>query len=180
MPFVRGTKEAVVMDFVKTAGVIALSLVTPGIANTFLKKKKPLSRGGRQYLQKVTVRLIDRGLLTVTKDKQIKLTEKGEQWLLMREEMELPKHRWWDSKYRVIIFDISETRKLDRDRIRRQFMAWGFARLQNSVWVFPFDCEEYIALLKEKFSFHYDIVYMTVEKIENDGWLREKFDLPVE
>ena len=51
-------------------------------------------------------------------------------------------------KYRVIIFDISEMRRKDRDKLRRIIRGFGFICLQNSVWVYPYHCQEIIELLK--------------------------------
>jgi len=53
----------------------------------------------------------------------------------------------------------------------------GFVKLQNSVWVFPYDCEELIVMMKSSLFLGKDVLYITGEKIENDMWLREIFGL---
>jgi DNA-binding transcriptional regulator PaaX len=39
---------------------------------------------------------------------------------------ELNKNKKWDGKWRVLIFDIPETRRFDRDNIRRALISIGF------------------------------------------------------
>ncbi len=53
----------------------------------------------------------------------------------------------------------------------------GFVRLQDSVWVFPYSCEEFLALLKAELKIGTSVLYMVVEEIENDKHLREHFNL---
>jgi DNA-binding transcriptional regulator PaaX len=86
-------------------------------------------------------------------------------------------HRSWDGKWRVIVFDISEKKRKLRDEIRGVFVRVGFKRLQDSVWVYPYDCEDFVALLKLHFFIGKDMLYMIVEKLENDRHLKEDFGL---
>lgn len=53
----------------------------------------------------------------------------------------------------------------------------GFARLQDSVWVYPYDCEDVMALLKADLKLGAAMLYMVVEHIENDTHLRKQFSL---
>ena len=46
-------------------------------------------------------------------------------------------------KWRVIIFDIPEKEKM-RLQISYLFKQSGLYRLQDSVWVYPYDCEDII------------------------------------
>lgn len=53
----------------------------------------------------------------------------------------------------------------------------GFYRLQDSVWLYPYDCEDFIALLKADLKIGNAILYMVVEKIENDAKIKTHFSL---
>ena len=53
----------------------------------------------------------------------------------------------------------------------------GFIRLQNSVWVYPYDCEDLITLLKADFRVGKDVLYLVVEAMENDKEIRKHFRL---
>jgi CRISPR-associated endonuclease Cas2 len=76
-----------------------------------------------------------------------------------------------------LIFDIKEERKGMRDKIRRTLNTIGFIRLQDSVWVYPYDCEDLIMLLKADFKIGKDLVYIIADSIENDKDLRLAFNL---
>ena len=56
---------------------------------------------------------------------------------------------------------------------------YGFVRLQDSVWIYPYDCEDLIALAKANFRIGVDVLYMIVERLDCDKHLREHFGLRV-
>lgn len=85
----------------------------------------------------------------------------------------------WDKRWRVIIFDIPENRRKERDFLRKKLKWLGFKELQKSVWIFPYDIKNEIEELLTIFSFDSqgDIRFLTVERLENDRDLRKYFDL---
>lgn len=108
-----------------------------------------------------------------------RITEKGKRVLQMEKEQEkAAKKKKWDKRWRVVIFDIPERRRSIRVRLRRFMDEYGFVRLQDSVWIYPYDCEDLIALAKANFRIGADVLYMIVEKLEHDKHLREHFALP--
>lgn len=89
-----------------------------------------------------------------------------------------PRVKKWDKRWRMVIFDIPERRRRVRDRFRIEMQEAGFFRLQDSVWVYPHECEEFIALLKvELHTEGSHILYAVVEHIESDRRLRAHFGL---
>ncbi len=90
------------------------------------------------------------------------------------------KKRKWDRRWRMIVFDIPERRKSIRFRLCAVMRDIGFVRLQDSVWIYPYDCEDFIALLKAELKIGKDVLYAIVDTIEHDKSLRQRFDLPVE
>ncbi len=111
---------------------------------------------------------------------QVYLTPRGEAEL-QKSELRgyvARKPRRWDERWRVLIFDIPEYRKGLRDKMRRTLIAVGFVRLQDSVWVYPYDCEDLITLLKADLRIGKDVLYMVVETLEGDGPLKKHFRLP--
>jgi len=110
-----------------------------------------------------------------------RITEKGRRVLqLETEKTAIAKKRKWDQRWRVVIFDIPERRRKTRVRIRLFMQEYGFVRLQDSVWIYPYDCEDLIALAKANFRVGADVLYMIVEKLELDKHLRENFGLSAE
>lgn len=126
-------------------------------------------------------RLVKHGLLRRSR-KFLELTAKGEKKLREWEHYnyKLPRPEKWDGRWRVLIFDIPEKKRWLRDRIRDTLHAVGFKRLQRSVWVYPFDCEDFITLLKADFKIGKDLLYLIVEGLENDRHLRDHFGVYTE
>jgi hypothetical protein len=128
-------------------------------------------------------RLVAKGLIRFEErdgKRYARLTETGKRVLdlelLKNEGMRKPKR--WDNHWRVVIFDIPERRRKVRVSLRFFMGKYGFVRLQDSVWIYPYDCEELITLAKAQFRIGVDVLYMIVERLENDAPLREQFNLP--
>jgi|SRR3989344_4864949 len=85
-------------------------------------------------------RLRERGLIDFIDDNKlaIKLTDKGlEKAIFSKIMLDGSK---WDGKWRVVMFDIPEKRRLARDLLRIRLKSWGFSQRQKSVWVSKKDC----------------------------------------
>lgn len=70
-------------------------------------------------------------------ERMIRLTEKGA--LACRPKTD-PVEQWtraWDGKWRMVIFDVPESDRSLRAKMRRRLMLEGFGCLQKSVWISP-------------------------------------------
>ncbi len=167
-------------------GALGLVFVAAAAGNAVqLLKYTPIMKRSKLKVFEINQgikRLLNRGLIEIKEDENYKfleVTEKGRH-LLLKYQLEgliLNKPPKWDKKYRVVIFDVSEQRKKTRDRLRDILRSFGFVCLQGSVWVYPYDCEEIIDLLKQYLSLDKEVIYMTVESIQNDKQLKENFNL---
>lgn len=83
----------------------------------------------------------------------------------------------WDGKWRVVMFDVWEYRRGMRDKLRKMLSKAGFLKLQNSVWVYPYDCEDLFVFVRSDLHLGKSMLYMIVESIENDAQLRKHFGL---
>jgi len=50
-------------------------------------------------------------------------------------------------------------------------------RLQDSVWIYPYNCEEFVVLLKAELGLGRDVLYLIVDRVEDDLALRIHFKL---
>ena len=91
--------------------------------------------------------------------------------------LELLKTRSWDHKWRIAIFDIPETHAILRNKVRHILKTAGFVQLQQSVWVFPHECQELVRLIKEESRLSTYILYGVLERIENEERLKRLFRL---
>ncbi len=178
----RADIQRVLLGVVGAAGLLSLVLLAPNAVQVLklFKRRNPRYRSPR-YINGVAGKLQKKGWLRVERrggKSFLRLTEKGE-WELLKyklQEKTLQKKKW-DGKWRLVIFDIKESKRLLRDRIRTDIVTFGFVRLQDSVWVYPHDCEDLIVLLKAHCKIGKEVLYVISEKIENDGWLKKKFSL---
>jgi hypothetical protein len=128
-------------------------------------------------------RLIARGLIKKQEKEsggvQYVLTHEGEAYVLhLDSEMHaVSKPKTWDRKWRVVIFDIWESRRDVRDALRRKLHNIGFVSLQASVWVYPYPCEDFIVYARTKLKLGPSLVYIVADEIENDERLRSHFKL---
>lgn len=83
----------------------------------------------------------------------------------------------WDGKWRVVIFDVPEKNKKLRDTFRMRLRQMGLYQLQKSVYVSPYPCFHEIEFLRELYGIAVTVLYLTVEKIEDDAFLRTHFQL---
>ena len=167
-------------------GFVAVAMVIPNalqLLGPFVGKSKQGSSNRRYYLKSTLGRLTEKGFIefkkTETGKNYARLTEKGKQELLKcrLEELIINKPLRWDGKWRMVIYDIKELKRRERNQMRRELMILGFVYLQNSVWIYPYECDEFITLLKTYYGLGRSLLYLVVDKLEDDLWLRENFGL---
>ena len=172
--------QKIILESVKLAGLIGIATVAPNVLGAM--KKMGFITHPRQIesIKRSRDNLIERGLLE-NKNGQLKITNGGKRYLFkclsLGDNKKLNAHKKWDKKWRVLIFDIPETRRFDGDNIRHSLVSIGFMRLQDSVWVYPYNCEDLISLLKADTETGEDVLYMIVEAIENDEPIKKYFGL---
>ncbi|MDP2649118.1 MAG: hypothetical protein U1D26_03970 [Patescibacteria group bacterium] len=164
----------------KTGALIGVAVTAPkvisalhklGVADFDINDAGVVTRARRHLFRS--------GLLTTNEKGLVRLTPKGKKELERIEARERlqEKPRSWDGRWRVLIFDIPEHRRSLRVRLRRTLLSVGFMRLQDSVWIYPYDCEDFIVLLKADFKVGKDVLYMIVDELEGDARMRENFGL---
>ncbi len=174
------------LEIVAAGGIITLALAAPMIlqalgAVAIVYKKYPHQQ--RYYTKTVIKKLISKGLLEFKKTKSgksyLSITDHGTRELNKYRigDIKINKPKRWDGKWRVVAFDIKEYKRGDRDNMRQELINFGFKKLQNSVWIYPYDCEELIDLLKSSYELGRHLLYMTVDYLEYDQKLRQDFGL---
>lgn len=174
----RGEIQKLILESVKLAGVLSIGLVAPNVIGAMDRLGLISNKRQGEIVSSSASKLSKKGLLKFN-GKFYELTVQGERKLRQLEMrgFKLTKPKKWDSKWRVVIFDIPEKKKKERDRIRALLRTAGFSLLQDSVWVYPYDCEDIIGLLKTDLGVGRYLLYMIVDEIENDKHLRSEFNL---
>lgn len=172
--------KRIILITVATAGILTVAVLAPNalqFLNPFLKQKKKYNL--KYYLNQKAKKMIQDGLLKIETEagkEFIALTQKGKNQLLYYQIKEKKKPRW-DGKWRVVIFDVWENARSKRNLLRMEIKTFGFIQLQRSVWIYPYECAEFIELLKTDLSFGKNIRYMVVARLDYDENLRKHFSL---
>lgn len=172
-----------ILSVLAKVGAIGLIFAFPGavpaIGSLFLndkrydtwKKKNIISRLAKSKLVNIKYGEAGKVIVAITKKGMIRaLTYK-------LDTMQLKKPKVWDKKWRVVIFDIPEKWKPVREIFRLRLQQLGLYRLQDSVYVSPFKCFNEIEFLRELYGIAFTVSYLLVEKLEDDAFLKEHFDL---
>ena len=173
-----------ILGILAVSTIVTVAAMFPGVSYIiapFVKKKKYPSK---RAISKNLESLITSGLITQIKNSKgeisLRLTKKGI-WEAMLRHNTLPtlkkEKKKWDKLWRVVIFDVPNVKNKERSDLRRAMRMYGFKPLQKSAWVYPFECDNFIALLKSHLGVSHDVLYMKVSYIENDRYLRKEFSL---
>ena len=167
------------------SGMISVALVAPKTIS-LLKK---LDRGAvnrkdlyRRITQAIT-RLEHAGFVQTSgeyAERRVVLTDKGRTLIetVYAKEYRIPEPAFWDGKWRVVMFDIREKRRKARSQLRSLLSGAGFLRLQDSVWIYPYPCDEFIGLVRAHLkSGTGEMLSFVAEALESDRPLREHFRL---
>jgi len=176
----KGEIARLILGIVGVTGIVLVGAVAPNLLQLLPLKSR--SRFSYNSIYQSVEKLKHKGWLKTGFGKngqRLELTDTGRAELLAWElgQKRLKKPWRWDKKWRVLIFDIPESRKKVREQVRHTLRELGFRRLQDSVWVYPYECEEVLELLRTKYGIRHQALYLRVDRIAKDSWLRRLFSL---
>ncbi len=173
-----------VLKLIAVGSVIGIGITFPNLLNAvkgvstyhrrITRAKSKLMRALYYLESKKLVTLYQR------KDKDfIKITKHGQKRISYfdLENLRLKTTNRWDKKWRLVVFDIPEDKKNTRDALARKLKEIGFFRLQDSVWITPYNCEEEVDYLKEIYNIRSFVRLALVEKLDGQEILERKFGL---
>ena len=181
----RGTRvpiQTIVLRTLAVTGVISVALVAPKMTRLFKYLDRPKQERTRinARTKQALARLQEKNLITI-ENGSVELSVLGTQEVqkILASEYRIAEPAFWDGKWRIIIFDIKEKQRKRRDELRLLLEGAGFIKLQQSVWVHPYPCDEFIVLLKAHLSSKGDeLFYFTAQGLQPDIVLRRHFKLP--
>ena len=172
-----------VFKWLAIAGAVYIAASSPYFVRNLIRGVKRWRKYKRKRVGEAFRRLLKNGCIKIErKDFQIyiSLTEKGRRmagWLQI-DALKIRKPKKWDGKWRIVIFDISNLKKLFREAFRGKLKKLGFYQLQKSVWIYPFDCRDEIELLREFFGLSQrELRLIIAEDIGFDEWLKKIFKI---
>jgi DNA-binding transcriptional regulator PaaX len=179
----RSEIAKMILTGVAAVGVVTVMATMPGLALALAPFVKNSSgKYSNRQINRSLRSLKKQGLISMTNhgDKiLIKMTKNGKEKLLKFkiEGIKLKPQKRWDKTWRLVIFDIPESHKLNRQLFRRKIKEMGFERLQRSVWICPYPCEDEIDFLKEIYEIRPYVRIVTANSIDIQSDLVRRFNL---
>jgi hypothetical protein len=160
-------------------GVVSLVVIMPGLGKFIAKQVKYQEKARYQRMWK---RWQEQRLVEIDysgSEPEVKITEKGLKRALRYKlsDLKLKRQKRWDKKWRVIIFDVPEEKKRNRDYFRSNLLMLGCYRLNKSVFVYPYPCFDEVEYLRQVSGIGDEVTYMIAESVENAPDLESNFDL---
>lgn len=137
----------------------------------------------RDQIKGAFYRLKKRKLIKIiqTKDGKttVKLTNKGKKRIQVfaLESIIIKKPAKWDGLWRIVIFDIPVEYNKSRAALRRKIKELGFKQLQESVWIYPYECEDEILFVAKIFEVEKYVEIMIVKRLLHEKGVKKLFSM---
>ena len=149
-----------ILKYLMIGGGLFLILSSPVGTRRLLKQiPKELKKYKRARLLRAISKLKERNLVTHIMEQKniitVNITSDGKKYLKKFDfdDLSIQRPKVWDKKWRLVIFDIPEDKKIVREALRNKLKILGLVKLQDSIWATPFSCEKEIGLIKSIFNF---------------------------
>jgi DNA-binding transcriptional regulator PaaX len=164
-------------------GVVAIAATSPYFSANLITSFPRRNRRDKKKVYDTFSRLRREGYLKVEKRNHqiyISLTQEGKKKAgrFQMNSLEIQKPKRWDRKWRIVLFDIENSKNIKRNALRGKLKELGFYLYQKSVWIYPYKCDDEIKTLKDFFGLEkQEISLIVAEKIANEKEIRKFFKL---
>jgi DNA-binding transcriptional regulator PaaX len=179
--FERGELGKKILIGLAAAGFIATVCVFPGVAQIYRlfdpkckKDEYKIRRSFESLKKQKLVRIIQK-----SEKEYLEITEKGKRKILQFkvDAIEIKKQNRWDKKWRIVIFDIPEKKKLARDTLNYKLKELGFYPIQKSTFIYPYPCRDEIDFISNFYFVQKYVLYIEAETISNETKIKYHFNL---
>lgn len=87
------------------------------------------------------------------------------------------KEKKWNGRWFLVFFDVPESQRNKRNYLRKFLTKLGFYPYQKSVYIFPYECEQEINLIKKIVEGAKYMKYIVANKIEDEERIKTFFKL---
>ena len=170
----RNTPQSAILKVLSRKKAVSLDNLKSEAETSLLGDFKGQYKAGAKpsYAISRTIKaMIDGGLAEILSAGQsdfVRITPEGRQ-KLYRDELSstsMPISRTWDGKWRMILLDLPEDRKNEREALRYLLKKAGFSMLKNSVWISPFPFEQFFSNIKKDLNLTTEMMIVTTDTID--------------
>ena len=149
-PILKGGE--VLLALLAIGGLCCIALVAPKVFVLFNKRDKRKYFAEASSTKRTLYYLKRRKCIDLKEGKggeyEIVITEKGLRLALQKGFSAIKaRNKKWDGFWRIVIFDIPERHKTERDAFRDKLKHLGFYGLQQSVFVSPYQCDKEVEVV---------------------------------
>lgn len=172
---------------------LAASLVLPGIPlitskimklkeeSDYAKSEKEWEKFNIWRLRQILKRMYESKYVEIKEQNGIpvvKLAESGRSKLLKYdiEQMQLDESKL-DGYWRLIVYDVKTTKRQNSEAFRRTISKLKLLKLQKSVYLTPFKCEDEIEYLRQVFNIGNEVIILKVKNLENEEPYKKYFGI---
>ncbi|OHA84073.1 MAG: CRISPR-associated endonuclease Cas2 [Candidatus Yonathbacteria bacterium RIFCSPLOWO2_01_FULL_47_33b] len=160
-------------------GLLVACLAMPGLTKIIPlfdpKNVKEKYRVNRTLTSLQKNKLVN--IYTKNGNEVIEITKAGKKKVLEYnlDELKLNVPKKWDGWWRIVMFDIPESKRRSRSAVSRKIKELGLYPIQKSVFVSPYLCKNEIDFVGEFFGVRDNIIYIKAKEIEGVSELKEYF-----
>jgi DNA-binding transcriptional regulator PaaX len=142
----------------------------PALPVEALKDKEPKAA---YALTRALKNLVEGGYAEIHKSERqnyARITKRGKTKLhsLLLEDSDALVPRIWDGLWRVIILDLPENRKSEREALRYLLKKANFVCVKNTVWISPFPYEHLFKNIKKDLGLTTELMILVTEKLDEE------------
>jgi len=173
-----------ILKVVTIAGFLSIALIAPNALQLLVN---PIgARRGRRLshweIERALEKLLDGEYLKRQgrhNNLSVSLTPKGKDRLhgIELKNAVIKKPKQWDGRWRLVFFDIPQSKHIQRDAIRRKLRELGFVQIQKSIYLHPYECYAIIQTMQDFYQIKPHFHYAVVEKIEHSKAYLKQFNL---
>lgn len=180
MNYSRGEITKIILKTLLAGAIIAgVVVLAPGIGPVLKMFMPKYGKDKNKFLRSLK-KLEGQKLVSIKykgDEAIITITEKGKIRVLRYnfEELAIKKPKKWDGYWRIIVFDIPNTKKRQRDLFRMKLKEVGFRMIQKSTFIIPYPAKNEVDFVGEFLGIRKHVTYILARKIEGGKNLRAIF-----
>lgn len=170
-----GENEKIILLAIGAGVLLVGAMVFPSLP---IALQPILKMRGQKGFMKLLRSLQNKGVINLGGDK-VRLTSTGLkiQKELQLEQIIIERPKNWDGLWRLVSYDIPDIIKEKRDWFRQTLIRLGFRKIQESLWVYPFECKEEIAIIAEDIGVAPHVMVMMTDNLPNEEDWESDFNL---
>lgn len=165
-----------IMKIIGKSLVLASSIFAPNIIQILRPKNAK-----EKYKHSRAIKKLFNDEIIYLFGEEIKLTKKGKELLgvIQIEDIQIFPKDDWNGVWHIVCYDVPEGKKTARDYFRGKLAETGFKFVQDSLWVYPYECKEEIAIIAQNLGIAPFVAYLNTDYLPQQERLIRYFNLKV-